>query len=97
MQNGTLVIRSYDFGAFQAVTDGIKESELQDNAGYYIINDYPSEPNISTDNITITGISTKIRQENEDVTLVQGADEYCLAIENPLIEGNEENAEFLPL
>lgn len=92
MQNGTLVIRSYDFGAFQAVTDGIKESELQDNAGYYIINDYPSEPNISTDNITITGISTKIRQENEDVTLVQGADEYCLAIENPLIEGNEENA-----
>lgn len=92
MQNGTLVIRSYDFGAFQAVTDGIKESELQDNAGYYIINDYPSEPNISTDNITITGISTKIRQENEDVTLVQGSDEYCLEIENPLIEGNEENA-----
>lgn len=92
MQNGTLVIRSYDFGAFQAVTDGIKESELQDNAGYYIISDYPSEPNISTDNITITGISTKIRQENEDVTLVQGSDEYCLEIENPLIEGNEETA-----
>lgn len=92
MQNGTLVIRSYDFGAFQTVTDGIKESELQDNAGYYIINDYPSEPNISTDNITITGISTKIRQENEDATLVQGSDEYCLEIENPLIEGNEETA-----
>ena len=92
MQSGTLVIRSYDFGAFQAVTDGIKESELQDNAGYYIVSDYPSEPNISTDNITITGISTKIRQENEDVTLVQGSDEYCLEIENPLIEGNEETA-----
>lgn len=92
MQSGTLVIRSYDFGTFQAVTDGIKESELQDNAGYYIVSDYPSEPNISTDNITITGISTKIRQENEDVTLVQGSDEYCLEIENPLIEGNEETA-----
>lgn len=92
MQNGMLVIRSYDFGAFQAVTDGTKESELQDNAGYYIVSDYPSEPNISTDNITITGISTKIRQENEDVTLVQGSDEYCLEIENPLIEGNEETA-----
>lgn len=92
MQSGTLVIRSYDFGALQAVTDGIKESELQDNAGYYIVSDYPSEPNISTDNITITGISTKIRQENEDVTLVQGSDEYCLEIENPLIEGNEETA-----
>lgn len=92
MQSGTLVIRSYDFGAFQTVTDGIKESELQDNAGYYIVSDYPSEPNISTDNITITGISTKIRQENEDVTLVQGSDEYCLEIENPLIEGNEKTA-----
>lgn len=91
MQSGTLVIRSYDFGAFQTVTDGIKESELQDNAGYYIVSDYPSEPNISTDNITITGISTKIRQENEDV-LVQGSDEYCLKIENPLIEGNEKTA-----
>lgn len=92
MQNGMLVIRSYDFGAFQAVTDGIKESELQDNAGYYIVSDYPSEPNISTDNITITGISTKIRRENGDVIIVRGSDEYCLEIENPLIEGNEETA-----
>lgn len=92
MQSGTLVIRSYDFGAFQTVTDGIKESELQDNAGYYIVSDYPSEPNISTDNITITGISTKIRRENGDVIIVRGSDEYCLEIENPLIEGNEETA-----
>ena len=92
MQNGMLVIRSYDFGAFQAVTDGTREPELQDNAGYYIISDYPLEPNISTDNITITGISTKIRRENGDVIIVRGSDEYCLEIENPLIEGNEETA-----
>jgi hypothetical protein len=92
MQNGMLFIRSYDFGAFQAVTDGTREPELQDNAGYYIISDYPLEPNISTDNITITGISTKIRRENGDVIIVRGSDEYCLEIENPLIEGNEETA-----
>lgn len=92
IQNGTLVIKSYDFSAISNITDATKPSLLKEDAGYYILKDFQSDPDIGTDTVTITGISTTKKNENKDVILLNGTDNYVLNISNPLIENNEDEA-----
>ena len=92
IQNGTLIIRSYDFSAIANISDATKPSELQEDAGYHILEDFQDDPDIGTDMVTITGIATIRKGEKEDIILLNGTDDYALNISNPLIEGNEDEA-----
>lgn len=89
IQNGTLVIKSYDFSAIAKIT---KRADLVEDAGYSILMDYQSDPDISTDPVTITGIATTKKVEDESTILIRGTDDYALEITNPLIEGHEDDA-----
>lgn len=89
IQNGTLVIRSYDFSAISKITN---RDDLVEDAGYSILMDYQSDPDISTDPVVITGIATTKKVENESTILIRGTDDYALEITNPLIEGHEDDA-----
>ena len=63
-----------------------------EDAGYSILMDYQSDPDISTDPVVITGIATTKKVENESTILIRGTDDYALEITNPLIEGHEDDA-----
>lgn len=89
IQNGTLVIKSYDFSAISKITN---RDDLVEDAGYSILMDYQSDPDISTDPVVITGIATTKKVENESTILIRGTDDYALEITNPLIEGHEDDA-----
>lgn len=89
IQNGTLVIKSYDFSAISKITN---RDDLVEDAGYSILMDYQSDPDISTDPVVITGIATTKKVENESAILIRGTDDYALEITNPLIEGHEDDA-----
>lgn len=89
IQNGTLVIKSYDFSAISKITN---RDDLVEDAGYSILMDYQSDPDISTDSVVITGIATTKKVENESTILIRGTDDYALEITNPLIEGHEDDA-----
>lgn len=89
IQNGTLVIKSYDFSAISKITN---MDDLVEDAGYSILMDYQSDPDISTDPVVITGIATTKKVENESTILIRGTDDYALEITNPLIEGHEDDA-----
>lgn len=89
IQNGTLVIKSYDFSAISKITN---MDDLVEDTGYSILMDYQSDPDISTDPVVITGIATTKKVENESTILIRGTDDYALEITNPLIEGHEDDA-----
>lgn len=89
IQDGTLVIKSYDFSAISKIAS---RSDLVEDAGYSILMDYQSDPDISTDPVVITGIATTKKVENESTILIRGTDDYALEITNPLIEGHEDDA-----
>lgn len=92
IQNGTLLIKTYDFVAISNISDVTKPSELKEDAGYHILEDFQSDPDIGTDMVTITGIATTRKEENEDILLLNGTDDYVLKISNPLITDNEDEA-----
>lgn len=89
IQNGTLTIKSYDFSPIANIT---KKADLKEGAGYCILENYPTDPDIGTDPVTITGIATTKKEENKSTILLRGTEDYALEITNPLIEGNEEKA-----
>lgn len=78
--------------------DGLSEivsgGEFGESLDYYILSDFTAAPEIATDDVTITGITTVIEDEEsgEETTLVFGTEDYALEIDNPLIIGNEEQA-----
>ena len=78
--------------------DGLSEivsgGEFGESLDYYILSDFTTAPEIATDDVTITGITTVIEDEEsgEETTLVFGTEDYALEIDNPLIIGNEEQA-----
>ncbi len=89
IHDGTLVIKSYDFSAISKIAS---RADLVEDAGYSILMDYQSDPDISTDPVVITGIATTKKVENESRILIRGTDDYALEITNPLIEGHEDDA-----
>lgn len=92
IRNGTLVIKSYDFSALNGITDSTKPSNLSEDAGYHIFKDFTSDPDIDTDNVVITGVSTTIGSGDDEKTVIYGKDTYCIKLTNPLIKGNEKAA-----
>ena len=89
IQNGTLTIKSYNFSPIANIT---KKADLKEGAGYCILENYPTDPDIGTDPVTITGIATTKKEKNKSTILLRGTEDYALEITNPLIEGNEEEA-----
>ena len=91
---GHLVIKSYDFSAFD-VEEDVTAGEVETDSGIHIISEYTSDPDIGTDDITITGVSVTIESEDsdeEDETYIVGSEEYAIAVDNPLITGQEKSA-----
>lgn len=89
IQNGTLTIKNYNFSPIANIT---KKADLKEGAGYCILENYPTDPDIGTDPVTITGIATTKKEKNKSTILLRGTEDYALEITNPLIEGNEEEA-----
>ena len=93
IKNGSLSIKSYDFEPLKDVTDGILYTELStQNAKYHVLSEYSDYPTVGMNPVTITGIRTTKRVNNEDVEYLNGTDDYALTITNPLITGAEEKA-----
>lgn len=92
IQNGMLTIKTHDFSAFSGITDSTKPESLKEDSGYHIFEDFSSDPDIDTDNVVITGISTEVESETggEAETVISGTDDYCIKITNPLIKGKEQ-------
>lgn len=92
IKNGALAIKSYDFSPFSGIADDAALSDLSENAGYHILSDYSSYPDIGIDYVHITGVQTTKKVDNEETTVISGTDDYALSIKNPLITGKEEDA-----
>lgn len=93
IKNGSLSIKSYDFEPLKDVTDGTLYTELSTkNAKYHVLSEYSDYPTVGMNPVTITGIRTTKRVNNEDVEYLNGTDDYALTITNPLITGTEEKA-----
>lgn len=92
IQNGMLTIKTHDFSAFSGITDSTKPESLKEDSGYHIFEDFSSDPDIDTDNVVITGISTEAESETggDAETVISGTDDYCIKITNPLIKGKEQ-------
>lgn len=90
--SGQLIIKSYDFSDF--VDEDVIAGEIETASGIHILSDYINDPNISTDDVTITGVSTTIESDDsdEDETYLVGSEYYAIKIDNPLIVGNEKTA-----
>lgn len=93
IKNGSLSIKSYDFDPLKDVTDGTLYTELStQSAKYHVLSEYSDYPTVGMNPVTITGIRTTKRVNNEDVEYLNGTDDYALTITNPLIAGSEEKA-----
>ena len=93
IKNGSLSIKSYDFEPLKDVTDGTLYTELPTkSAKYHVLSEYSDYPTVGMNPVTITGIRTTKRVNNEDVEYLNGTDDYALTITNPLITGAEEKA-----
>ncbi len=92
IQNGMLTIKTHDFSAFSGITDSTKPESLKEDSGYHIFEDFSSDPDIDTDNVVITGVSTEVESETggDAETVISGTDDYCIKITNPLIKGKEQ-------
>lgn len=92
IQNGMLTIKTHDFSAFSGITDSTKPESLKEDSGYHIFEDFASDPDIDTDNVVITGISTEVESKTggDAETVISGTDDYCIKITNPLIKGKEQ-------
>lgn len=93
-RNGRLVIKTYDFSGFD-VEEDVSAGEVETESGIHIISEYTTDPDIGTDDVTITGVSVTIESEDidtEDEVYVVGSEEYTVSIDNPLISGKEKEA-----
>lgn len=91
---GHLKIVSYDMTPFDTQEE-VTAGEIETESGIHIISEYINDPDIGTDNVTITGVSVTIPAEDansEDEEYVVGTEEYAIKIDNPLIAGNEKAA-----
>lgn len=78
------------------LSDNIEDSINSDNytigANCHVLDSFSTDPEIGTDDITITGIVAEKSENNETVKYLYGTEDYALKISNPLIEGNEGQA-----
>lgn len=70
------------------MTDTITSSTLGYSVNYHILCDFASDPEIATDDITITGLIFEAKSENSETSTKEylvGEKGYTLKVENPLI------------
>lgn len=72
------------------IKDYISDGEFGDLEGLHVLSEFPSDPDVSTDNVVITGIRISVESEEGENVLVYGTEDYALTIENPLATGKEE-------
>lgn len=91
--NARLVIKTYDPSGFNQ-TENVSADEIETESGIHIISQYVNDPDIGTDDVTITGVTVEIENEDSDdtETYTSGTEEYALRIDNPLITGHEKEA-----
>ena len=89
---GRLIIKSYDVNFPEG--ENPSAIEIESESGIHIISQYIDDPTIGVDDVTITGVSTNIENEDsgEDESYLSGSDDYSIKIDNPLIVGHEKNA-----
>lgn len=86
-----------DGGTFNPWTEGdvLDGGLFTDKKDYHILYNFKDSPRVDTDDVVITGVQTTIQPKSSDEqarTVLLGQDGYILKIENPLIDGNEEDA-----
>lgn len=76
----------FTFSEAEEVIDG---GNFTDKLPYHILGNW-KDLTVDTDDITITGVSATVENEDgEEEVLIYGSEGYMLSIENPLIIGNE--------
>lgn len=78
-----------------STTDSVTAERITENSDYIILHQFSADPQIGTDDITITGIVAEVDEDGETVKYIDGTEDYALYIDNPLIEGNESAAVHL--
>ncbi len=74
---------------FAEVDEIIDGGNFTDKLPYHILGNW-KDLRVDTDDITITGVSTTVENEDgEESVLIYGSEGYMLSIDNPLIIGNE--------
>lgn len=74
---------------FAEVDEVIDGGNFTDKLPYHILGNW-KDLTVDTDDITITGVSATVENEDgEEEALIYGSEGYMLSIENPLIIGNE--------
>lgn len=84
-----------DGGTFDPWTDGdvLDGGLFTDKKDYHILYNFKDSPRVDTDDVVITGVQTTIQSvDTQSKTVLLGQEGYVLKIDNPLIEGNEEDA-----
>lgn len=92
---GDNVSSSIAGGVFgDGLSSSVSGGTFEGLSSYHVLSDFINAPDISTDDVKITGIQTTVRNEedDEDTVLIYGTDEYALSISNPLITGKEQTA-----
>ena len=82
-------------GSFgESISNNIDAGNFTDDTGYLILHNFTEDPEVSTDDVVVTGISVTYRKEDEDedTEYLYGEEGYVLAVDNPLISGSEEAA-----
>lgn len=84
-----------DGGTFDPWTEGdvLDGGLFTDKKDYHILYNFKDSPRVDTDDVVITGVQTTIQSaDTQSKTILLGQEGYVLKIDNPLIEGNEEDA-----
>lgn len=76
----------------ETISNSISGGDFTDNSGYLVLHNFTEDPEVSTDDVVVTGISVTYRKEDEDTEYLYGEEGYVLAVDNPLISGSEEAA-----
>ena len=91
--NARLIIKTYDLSGFDQEEE-VSADEIETSSGIHIISQYTEDPDIGTDDVTITGVTVEIEHEDTDETEVYtaGTAAYAMSVDNPLISGKEKEA-----
>ena len=78
----------------ETISNSVSGGDFTDNGGYLVLHNFTEDPEISTDDVTITGIATTFQKEGEEeeTEYLYGQEGYVLSVDNPLIAGSEEVA-----
>lgn len=82
-------------GTFSPWNEGdvVDGGTFGDRKHFHVLNNFVNSPKVDTDDVVITGVQTTYTNENdEEIIALYGVDGYVLKVDNPLIEGKEQEA-----